>query len=310
MNSNLIQHLLRSTRHHFSLQLMTVLVLSLVLLALSVVVGLQENLWRVNALWGDNLELTLYLKEAAPVDTVSNLLHDLQKEHGAAQVHLVGKDEALRRFIARMGNLAPDLIRSPEFENPLPSSIEIKLKEDDSPARLKVEKLKSLAAQFRSNKLVEDVSYGQGWIENWAGFLTSVNVLSLAAIALTILLGLLVIGNSVRVSISQRREEIEIMELVGATSLWIRMPFILEGAILGVIASMIAALAGFFLQTMLFTYLRSGLAFWSISQELKPLSPLGWILVGGIGAIFGAIGAFVCIRHLNSGWSAAERWNS
>jgi len=167
--------------------------------------------------------------------------------------------------------------------------------------------LKGLAEEVQKNKIVDDVSYGQGWIENWAGFLTSVQLLSAAAIALTIFLGLLVIGNSVRVSLSQRRDEIEIMELVGATSRWIRTPFIVEGAMLGLFASVLSCAIGSTLQTVAFDYLKSSLSFWSVLQELSPLSPTGWLLVTFIGMCFGAFGAYVCVRNLNNGWSAAER---
>lgn len=306
---NLVQHCWRSWRHHFSLQIATVLVLSMVLIILSFVFVVKQNLGQLNSVWGDNLELTVYLKDKSGPEDISNFVRDLRGKKEIGDVDVINKDQALQRFVARMGSLAPDFVRSPEFDNPLPTSVEVKLKNESSPKQ-KVQILKNLAQEAIQNKIVEDVSYGQGWIENWAGFLTSVQILSGAAVGLTVLLGLLVIGNSVRVSLSQRREEIEIMELVGATPSWIRTPFIIEGALIGFLASIFSFLLGSALQTLAVGYLKTSLSFWSVFQELQPLSLTGWTAVSLIGMSFGAFGAYVCVRNFNSGWAAAERGNS
>lgn len=303
------QHIMRSWRHHFGLQLATVFVLSLVLIILAFVLGFHQNVARVNSTWGDSLELTAYMKDRAPEASVVQFARELEGGAEFSQVHLVSKDESLRRFADRMGQFAPEFVGISGSENPLPAYLEIRLKGEKS-AQDKVGVLKALADRIAKNELVEDVSYGQGWIENWASFLTTVNVLSLGAIALTVLMGLLVVGNSVRMSLSQRRDEIEIMELVGATPRWIRLPFILEGAVTGFFASLLSIAVGYFLQVLLLNYLRGGLAFWSVSGELQPLGWVGWVGVTLIGMGFGALGAYSCVRHLNSGWSAAERWNS
>jgi cell division transport system permease protein len=309
MSSRLLaQHLVRSWRHHFPLQATTVLVLSLVLIVLSMILGVRENLNRLNSVWGDNLELTIYFKEGASAESVNNFIHKLNLESEFSQVKFVGKDEAAKRFVSRMGYLAPDFLKSADFENPLPASVELKLKENRS-VKEKIGHLRTLAERFATNQVVDDVAYGQGWIENWAGFLTSIHMMSGAAVFLTMLLGFLVIGNSVRVSLSQRRDEIEIMELVGATTRWIRIPYIMEGAVLGLLASSIAGAAGYAIQSLLFTYLRRSLSFWSVLEELRPLSVNGFISLASVGTAFGAIGAYICVRHINNGWSAAERWD-
>lgn len=303
------QHLARSWRHHFGLQIATIFVLAVVLIILSFMLSAQENLRRLNNIWGDNLELTVYFKTAASQEAMSRFVSELKSRGRFSKVNFVGKDEAVRKFMTRMGRLAPGFLKSSEFENPLPATVEIAVS-DSLSAKEKVLELKTLAQQFMLSEVVDDVSYGQGWIENWAGFMTSIQFISVGALILTIVLGLLVIGNSIRVSVSQRRDEIEILELVGASTHWIRLPFIVEGAVLGLMASVVAAAFGQMLQTMLYNSLKESMQFWTVMQEVAPLGVIGWIIVSGIGAIFGALGAYVCVRHLNSGWSAAERWNS
>ena len=190
------QHISRSWRHHFGLQFATVFVLSLVLIVLSFVFGFRQNVSRVNASWGDNLEMTVYMKDGAAEDSVNRFVNELQSDSTFSQVHMVGKDESLKRFAARMGQLAPDFVNVARVDNPLPSYLELKLKGEAS-AEDKVGVLKTVADRLAKNELVEDVSYGRGWIENWASFMTTVHVLSGSAVVLTILMGLLVVGNSV-----------------------------------------------------------------------------------------------------------------
>lgn len=309
MNVGLIlQHIARSWRHHLGLQLATVFVLSLVLIMLSFVLGFRQNVTSVNSNWGDNLELTVYMKDGAAEDAVGRFVKEIQTDTKFSEVHFIDKAESVKRFAARMGQMAPEFATASTVENPLPAYLEIRMKSEKS-AKDNVGMLKAVADRFSKNELVDDVSYGRGWIENWASFLTTVQLLSGAAVALTILMGLLVVGNSVRMSLSQRRDEIEILELVGATPRWIRLPFIAEGAVIGVLASVFSAAIGYFLQMLLLAYLHDGLAFWSVSQALQPLSIWGWAAVTMVGVGFGALGAYSCVRHLNSGWSAAERWN-
>lgn len=299
------QHLFRSWRHHFTLQVLTIVVLSIVLVAMAMILSLRENLSHMTALWGDNLELTIYLKDKSPKDAVTQFLRQLQGDQEFAEVRFVDSDQAMRRFTTRMGAMAPGFLKTGEIENPLPASIEIKLK-DETSATEKVSALRTLAGRYNHNPLVDDVAYGQGWIENWAGFLNSIQVLTYFAGLMTVILGLLIVGNSVRVSVSQRREEIEILELIGATQRFIRFPLIAEGALTGLVASLMAGVIGNFLQVLLFDYLKSNLTFWSVLQQIQPLSGWGWLGITVIGTCFGAFGAYFCVRRLNSGWSASE----
>lgn len=299
-------HLARSWRHHFSLQLTTVFVLSVVLVILSFVFSARENVAMLNESWGRGLELTLYLKDSASTGEVVGLRRELEKNGDFSKVVYVSKDEAAQKFLARMGHLAPSLFSKKPSENPLPASIELKLK-DRSSISGKIDRIRAWAEKLAKNQLVDDVSYGQGWVENWASFLTSIQLLSALAVFMTLILGLLVIGNSIRVSLSQRREEIEILELVGATNTAIRWPFVVEGALLGFMAAVIGAVVGSLLQNAVFAYIKRSLSFWSVMSGVHALSWQGFVGLVIIGTVFGAVGAYVCVRHLNSGWSAAER---
>ena len=102
-----------------------------------------------------------------------------------------------------------------------------------------------------------------------------------------------------------RREEIEVLELVGATSHFIRTPFLLEGVVLGLIASLCSLALSYGMHSLLLHWLAGKWSFWLALQSLTPLP--GWQVAVNLvsGVAFGALGAWNCVRRLNTGWSAA-----
>src|SRR5204863_3685339 len=126
-------------------------------------------------------------------------------------------------------------------ENPLPASIEVALK----PGQHGADAVRRVAAAVAAYPFVEDVRYGQDWLDK-------VYLLRRVAGAATLVLGgafaivaALIIGAAVRMAIFSRRDEIIIMRLVGATDGFVRRPFIFEGLITGLAGGIIALLAGY-----------------------------------------------------------------
>jgi cell division transport system permease protein len=167
-------------------------------------------------------------------------------------------------------------------------------------------RLESLAQTIKEIPRVEDVSYGQSWVRNYASFVDTLTAVGLVMAGILLSGSLFVIGNSIRAAVAARREEVEILELVGATSSMIRRPFVVEGFAMGAIAS-ICALA-----------LNVGLHFWQKSMmesslvmaRIVPLvefldlvTILGFVVVGGL---LGGFGAWLSVRRINDGWSARQ----
>jgi cell division transport system permease protein len=165
--------------------------------------------------------------------------------------------------------------------------------------------LQSWSEQFRAFEFVDEVFYGQGWVENFSKFIGSARGIIGAIWILSLSVGLLIVGNCIRLSFLQRREEIEVLELVGATARFIRVPFLIEGLALGLTASLFSLAISFGLHSLLLGWLSAKWNFWLALQQMSPLQP--WYVVMNIisGVVFGALGAWNCVRKLNTGWSAA-----
>ena len=156
---------------------------------------------------------------------------------------------------------------------------------------------------------VDGVSYGQDWVENYATVVRSFRASSLLLLFVLFAGGMLIVSNSIKNSLSQRREEIEIMELVGATSAEIRTPFVFEGVIIGFISAVIAIVITYFVYLSQSGLIQKELGFLGLASGLQFISMGKIILMLWGGAILGALSAFLTVRKINTGWAAAGESN-
>jgi len=165
-------------------------------------------------------------------------VRDLQRrllEHpGVDSVSYMSKEEALEEFKQQLGSDV-DLLEVLE-ENPLPASLRLRLQED---ARTS-EKLELLAAWIREMPSVEEVRYGDLWVQRLERYVQVFLLLDLIVGIVVAISALFVISNTVRLTVLARQRTIEIMRLVGATDWFIRTPFVVEGALQGAMAGAIA----------------------------------------------------------------------
>ena len=126
-------------------------------------------------------------------------------------------------------------------------------------------------------------------------------------VAILLVGGLFVVGNSIRASIAARREEIEILELIGATASMIRRPYVAEGAMMGAVASLFAIALNYALHLWQASLMSSSVALGSLAQQFTFMSPLMLLAFVVAGSLLGAIGAWLTVRQINDGWSASQR---
>lgn len=239
--------------------------------------NIREVIERVEA----RVEVVAYLRDDAPRATVEGLQRDLTALPQVAEVRYVSREEALQ--IARTELEEFSSVFATLESNPLPASLEIRLK----PHQKGADVVRSMAQRLSSEPAVEEVRYGSDWLDKVfllrrvAGTATAVLGTGFAAIAA------LIIGAAVRLAIFARRDEIAIMQLVGATGWFIRKPFLIEGLITGLLGGLLAALATW--------------AAWRIlSQSVFAVAwiPAGWV-VGGIaaGALVGLVASSIAVRR-------------
>jgi cell division transport system permease protein len=305
MNKHLLrQHLFRAWKKHWPLQFASVSVMTLVLMILNLMFLGFSSFNQMVAQWGRGIEMVVYLKEGTQAEQMETLREHIESSGDFEETRYTSKAEATKRFLQALGPESTELLADPKWNSPIPASFELRLS-DKIPVRQRLASLQSWGAQFKAFEFVDDIFYGQGWVENFSQFLSSARGVMVLLWILSLSVGLLIVSNCIRLSFLQRKDEIEVLELVGATARFIRVPFMLEGIVLGLAASVLSLAISYGTHTILLTWLASKLNFWVAVQEVSPMEP--WYIAVNIasGVIFGALGAWNCVRKLNTGWSAA-----
>ena len=180
------------------------------------------------------VELALFLEDQARVSDVLALRARIEADPAVSRVDYVTKEQAMARLVD-IAAKRPDIQIIDTSENPLQASLEVKLAHaQDAPrvtAALREEVGKGVVSDVVDNPQVVDK------------LLTITRVLSiggLAVLAMMLIVALFVIVNTIRIAVHARRDEIEIMKLVGATDWFVRWPFILEGMLVGALGAVAA----------------------------------------------------------------------
>jgi cell division transport system permease protein len=305
MNGALLgQHLFRVWSRHWALQIASVTIMTIVLIIMNFLFLGYSAFNGTVGHWGRALEMIVYLKEGTSTESLAMLREKIESSGQFSDIVYTSKKEATRRFLESLGHESLELMKDPKWKSPIPSSFELKLS-DEIPADQRAQQLETWADRFRSFDYIEEVFYGQGWVENFSRFLAGARGLILGIWILSLSVGLMIVSNCIRLSFLQRREEIEILELVGATPGFIRTPFLLEGIVLGILASVLSLASSYLIHSLLLAWMGERMSFWLAVRELMPLK--GWYVLAnfGAGTVFGLLGAWYCVRKLNTGWSAA-----
>ncbi len=288
-----------------SLQLTTLLVLTGSFLVLSLTTLLLSNFFSVVNSFGEKLEVSVYLTDQSVEEDKSKINKLIKDSNLFSDIKFVDKKEALIEFKNAMKEHLPSFLLEEKSINPLPSSYALKIKNGFA-TEAGLAKINLFADQLKQQVGVEDVSYGQAWAVKYASFLKTYKALSLGVIIFILLSIVLIIGNSIKSSLSQRRKEIEVLELVGASRLYIRMPFIMEGAFMGVVASGLSILISYLIYNWIINVAKNNMGVLINLNSLHFHSALLVLLLCIAGGFVGAIGATVCIKRMNSGWSAVN----
>jgi cell division transport system permease protein len=115
-----------------------------------------------------------------------------------------------------------------------------------------------------------------------------------------------VISNAIRASIASRKEEIVVMEMIGATPSMIRKPFLAEGAILGFVSSLIAVIVCFGIYLGVKNVLIEKLSFLQLSQHVQFLNISVWVVFVVVGTGLGALASYLCVRRINDGFAGSR----
>ena len=235
------------------------------------------------------VEVVAYLFRGTSTEAITLASQDIAAFPEVQSVSYVSEEDALaraRKELVEFKDAYSDL-----EVNPLPASLEIQLK----PGNRDAASVQAVADRLRGYRFVEEVRYGREWVEkldrlrNIFGFVGLTIGLAFAVVAVVI------IGVTIRITVLQRKREIAIMRLVGATNGFIRGPFLIEGAVKGALGGLLAV-AMCYGSYLLFrsqgSLATSGLIFFQLQQM-----SLGMLF----GTLIGLGGSLVSVgRHLRN----------
>lgn len=234
--------------------------------------------------------VSVYLTDEVTYDSAMKMADQLRAMSEVAEVSYLDKDTALSQWkVQYWGENAYLLDTLPE--NPLPNSIEVTVKEL-SGADAVVEKAKSFQG-------VEDIKYYRDTVQKLVKITDSLKVVMLIIMAFLVLVSIVVVSNTIKLTVFARQREIEIMKYVGATNWFIRGPFLAEGIFIGIIAAgisvgVVAALYGKIVQLM-GTDMSLMIGSPMVSVQFLVVN-LVWVFLA-LGISIGACGSIVSMRR-------------
>ena len=271
--------------------LLSMLTIAAGLFVLGFFLMVNANLQRIIRGWSDAAELAVYLRDDAQPQQIATVNELLTRSGLASSVTLVSKDEARKDFARDFPDLAS--ATASLDRNPFPASFAVRLNADAQSAPGAVE---NLTTTLSSAGGVADVRYDRTWIARLNTTIRVIRGVGLAIILLLAIASALTVANVVRLTAMARRNEIEIMQLVGAPFAYIRGPFIAEGLIqggVGALAAIVFLLATFAAIRARFGTLMAD-AVGLTGVAFVPTEILLLLVVGGMA--LGCIGGFVVAR--------------
>lgn len=262
------------------------------------------NFETISQSWGSQVEMNVYLKPETQSRT--ELEGFISKSNLVSAIRFISQESAIKGLQEQMASHAPDLLKDPGLLQIIPASLQVEFKKVDDRRQLN-QQLGSLAQEIRARPEVEDVQYGLGWLEQFSAIVKVFRQIGLSVFALLFVGSLFMVVFVIRNSINQRREEIEIMELVGASQSYIRWPFVFEGVFFCSLAGALSLSTTTFIFENFKNVLQREELFFYISHQVQPLSSAVTAVMMIIFMLVGAAAAALCVLKVNSGFSAAEK---
>lgn len=232
------------------------------------------------------VQINVYLLDKVDRQQARDIEKDLKEIEGVESVGFVTKDEAMERFKDRLGD-QKTLLDALDETNPLPDSFEVAVTNPDL--------VKTAAEKMEKIDGVECAKYGQDVMEHLFEITRLLRIFGFTLMLVLAFATLFIISNTIRLTVFARRKEIAIMKYVGATDWFIRWPFVMEGMVLGLFGSIIAAMVLRTAYTAMAEKVYDTLAFFPLIPE-QPFLTYITIVVVISGMVVGAIGSAVSIK--------------
>lgn len=282
-----IRDAFKSVVRNFSLSFASIMCTTITLILVAVSLISAANIENATKMIEDELTIVVYLKNDVDEEKIQNIKADLESQKNVAELTYKNKDEWKQEMSEY--DKAFETVLNYLDENPLSNSFVLKVKD--------VKLLKETSEYIESVDGIDTVKYGEGMVERVISVFDVVEkVVVVVVIALVLVTGFL-ISNTIKLTIFSRRNEIEIMRLVGASNTTIKLPFLFEGFIIGVIGAIIPICVTIYGYVILYSRLH-GRLFSNMIMLIEPYNFVFWVSLCllGIGALVGMYGSIKAVR--------------
>lgn len=280
---------IQDLRDHKFLNVITIITISISILIVSAFALFFVNASDIMNAWKKGVRIMAYLKPGMPNVMVSELKLKIKGLYGVQDARFISKEEALKRLkdqMKRQASLFVDL-----KENPLPDAFEIRM----IAAYQDQKKIETLATRLESLPEIDEVEYGQRWLTKFTNIFNLFRLTGFAMGGLFFLAAVFIVANTSRLVLYARREEVEIMRLVGATDSFIRAPFYIEGIIQGALGGIIGLAALFITFMVVSSNVEQGFTTELFTIRFLSIGVLGGILLGSM--FVGWLGCYLSLKQ-------------
>jgi cell division transport system permease protein len=286
-----IRRALINIRQNMFVNVVTIGTITLALLIVSLFLLVFVNLESVTDTWSERVQVTAYFDKEISGQEQAALRARIMAIPGASSVAFVSRDEALKRFRERLRGQQTLLEGvGPEI---LPASFEISLKRSSRDTA----GIESFVSNLRRVPGIGEVQYGEEWVRRFNTFLNFMRLLGALLASFLVIAVVFIISNTIKLTIYARREELEVMSLVGATRFFIKAPFLIEGILQGSIGALLAMALLFGLYEGFLHNAGSFLTFNPAAAGLSFLPPeyVGAMVAAGI--LLGFVGSLTSLNR-------------
>ncbi len=279
----------QSVFRNFSLSLASISCITITLLVVSISMILSVNVNNFASLVEKDVTIVTFLDSDISEEKIKVVEQEIKRLNNVESITFQSKDEITKEMKESSDTFKAIMDEWSEDENPLQDTYLVKVED--------INKIASTAKKIKAIDGVDIIKYGEGMVEQLVAVFDVVRKICLGMVVALIVVTAFLISNTIKITIFSRKREIEIMRLVGASNLNIKIPFIFEGLFLGVIGSIIPIIATIYGYTVLFENFNGQL----FSPFIKLVEPQPFIFLLSlvlvvIGILVGMFGSWRAVK--------------
>lgn len=282
-----IRDAFKSVLRNFSLSFASIMCTTITLILVSVALICAANIENATKSIEDELSIVVYLDSEVTEEQINNIRADIDSQENVAEVTFKSNTE-WKEEMSEYDDTFETVLNYLD-ENPLMNSFIIRVND--------VNHLSDTAEYVKSISGVDTVKYGEGMVDNIISAFNVVEKVVVVIVIALILVTAFLISNTIKLTIFSRRSAIEIMRLVGASNIAIKLPFIFEGFIIGVIGAIIPVCITIYGYVILYGAL-NGHVFSNMIVLIQPYNFVFWVslVLVVLGAVVGMLGSLKAVR--------------